>query len=185
MTCQVIVISGTPGTGKSTLAEKLAKEPGYSRLILSKYYAMISRRYNKTKQCYDIDMRRFTALVEKIKRDKKRDEEIKHKKLNGEIKKKESNKKIEKIIIDSHIAHLLPKKLVDLCIVLICSDLKKLQKRLEQRKYSKKKIRENMDAEIFQVCLTEAKEKGHKIIVFDTAKISLREMIEKVKMLER
>lgn len=181
MTCQVIVISGTPGTGKSTLAEMLVKELGYSRLILSKYYQQLSRRYNKTKQCYDIDMQKFTALVEKIKRDKNRDKEIKHKEMNGEIKKKESNKKIEKIIIDSHIAHLLPKKLVDLCIVLICSDLKKLQKRLEQREYSKKKIRENMDAEIFQVCLTEAKEKGHKVVVLDTAKMGKKEIVAKVK----
>ncbi len=176
MTCQVIVISGTPGTGKSTLAEMLAKEPGYSRLILSKYYTKISRRYNKTKQCYDIDLQKFTALVEKIKRDK----ETKHKDRKGK-----SKKNIEKIIIDSHIAHLLPKKLVDLCVILICSDLKKLQKRLKQRKYSKKKIRENMDAEIFQVCLTEAKEKGHKVMVLDTAKIGKNEMAGIVRKLKR
>jgi broad-specificity NMP kinase len=46
--------------------------------------------------------------------------------------------------------------------------LKKLKKRLEKRNYSKSKIRENLDAEIFDVCLVEAKEKGHKIKVIET-----------------
>jgi len=84
-------------------------------------------------------------------------------------------------IIDSHITHLLPKKRVDLCIILTCSNLKKLEGRLKERMYSKKKIRENLDAEIFQICLMEAQENGHKVITFDTSKkISQKEFIEKI-----
>ena len=34
----------------------------------------------------------------------------------------------------------------------------------------KNKVRENLDAEIFDICLNEAKENKHKIIVLDTTK---------------
>jgi broad-specificity NMP kinase len=46
-------------------------------------------------------------------------------------------------------------------------ELKKLKKRLEKRKYSQKKIRENVDSEIFDICLNEAVEKGHQIAIYD------------------
>ena len=143
----LIVISGSPGVGKSTLAKVLTKKLGFDRLDLHHHYKRISNGYDRAKQSYDVDYAKFERLVkEKLAEAKKG------------------------LIIDSHISHLLPKKLVDLCIVLICSDLKKLEKRLQKRNYSKKKIRENLDAEIFQVCLAEAKEKGHRVLVFDTAK---------------
>ena len=74
------------------------------------------------------------------------------------------------LVIDSHLSHYLPKKYVKLCVVTKC-DLKVLKKRLEKRKYSKGKVRENLDAEIFDVCLNEAKELGHKVKVVDTTKL--------------
>lgn len=77
------------------------------------------------------------------------------------------------LVIDSHISHLLPKQMVDVCIVMICPDLKKLKRRLQQRGYSPKKVRENLDAEIFQVCLNEAKEGGHRVIVVEDGKRNL------------
>ncbi len=143
----LLVISGTPGTGKVALAKELAKKLGFQRLDLHDYYPRIAIKYNRAKQCYDLNLKKFEQLVRK--------------------KKKEA---LKDLIIDSHVAHLLPKQLVDLCVVLTCSNLKKLEKKLRQRKYSKKKIRENLDAEIFQVCLMEAQEQGHKVVVFDSCK---------------
>lgn len=143
---KLIVITGTPGVGKSTTAKILVQKLSFARLDLHRYYSTISIKYNQKKHCYDIDNQKFKKLVEKKFNTVK----------NG-------------LIVDSHIAHHLPRKLVDLCIVLICSDLKELEKRLKQRKYSTRKIRENLDAEIFQVCLLEAKGMGHKMVVVDTA----------------
>lgn len=155
---KLVIITGTPGVGKSTFAKKLTKELGFPCLHLHDYYKEISLEYNRSKQCYDIDLKKFEKLAkEKLKESENR------------------------LIVDSHIAHLLPSKLVDLCIVLTCSDLKKLEKRLKRRKYSQKKIRENLDAEIFQVCLNEAKEKGHKVVVLDVAKISKKEIVDQIK----
>ena len=136
---KLVVITGTPGVGKSTLAKQLSKKLGFYRLDLSKYYKQISAGYNRRKKCYDIDLPKFEKLVGgKIK-------EL----IEGQ--KKEKRQKSQKgLIIDSHIAHLLPRKWVDLCVVLTCSDLKKLEKRLEKRGYSRRKIQENLEAEIFQ-----------------------------------
>lgn len=160
----LLVISGTPGTGKAVLAKELAKKLGFPRLDLHDYYPKIAIKYNRAKQGYDLDLKKFEQLV----REKKKEV------LTG-------------LIIDSHIAHLLPKNLVDLCIILTCSNLKKLEKKLQQRKYSRKKIRENLDAEIFQVCLIEAQEQGHKIIVFDSCKDKniVQKTIQRIKALKK
>jgi len=144
---KLILITGTPGTGKSTLAKFLAKKLGWERLDLHPYYSQLSTRYNPKKRCYEIDFNKLKRFVTK--------------------KLKEAKKPL---ILDSHISHQLPKEIVNLCIVLTSSNLKILEKRLKQRKYSKQKIRENLDSEIFQVCLNQARENGHKLLIIDIAK---------------
>jgi len=56
---KVIIITGTPGAGKSTLAKKLAQELKFQRVDLHKYYKVISTGYNKKKQSYDIDIKKL------------------------------------------------------------------------------------------------------------------------------
>ena len=74
----------------------------------------------------------------------------------------------------------MPGRYIDLCIITKCN-LKVLEKRLKNKKYSKEKIRENMDAEIFDVCLNEAKENKHKIMIVDTTKdINIEKISKKV-----
>ncbi|MBW2996304.1 adenylate kinase family protein [Candidatus Woesearchaeota archaeon] len=154
----IIIISGTPGTGKTTLAKKLAKTLKYKHIDV-KYLITknkLQESYDKKRKCYVVDTKKLNKiLIEKIKQDKN-------------------------LIIDSHLSHYLPKKHVDLAII-TKTNLKVLEKRLKKRGYNKQKIRENLDCEIFDICLNEAKEK-HSPIVIDTTKgIKIKPILKKIK----
>ncbi len=151
MSMGVIIVTGSVGTGKTTISKKLAKK-------LNLHYIDVNKIITKYNISEGYDKKRKTKIID-------------IKKLNKVLIREINNfKKIKKeIIIDSHLSHYFPKKYADLCLVTKCN-LKVLEKRLKKRRYSKTKIRENLDAEIFDVCLNEAKENGHKVIVINTTK---------------
>jgi len=144
---KTIVISGTPGTGKTTLAKILEKKLPFHYFPLKSLIKKISESYDHQKKCFVVDLKKLNKTILQI---------IKEKKCN--------------LIFASHLLHHLPKKKVDLCIITKCSDLKKLKRRLSQKKYPQKKIAENLECEIFDVCLNQAKEKKHHLLVIDTSK---------------
>ncbi len=154
----IIAVSGTPGTGKTTVAKSLSKLPGHSYVDVKKL----------------IKDRRLS-----LGKDRKRDcDIIDHYELNRILIK--MIKSDRNLVIDSHLSHMLPKRDVDACVVTSCS-LKELKKRLKARGYSSGKIRENLDAEIFDTCRTEAEEKGHKVILVDTTKgFDRKELIARI-----
>lgn len=164
---KVIIVTGTPCTGKTTIAKNLARYLRVSELATSslahksrlnflyldvnkiiKKYNLIEE-YDKKRKCNVVDEKKLVKI------------------LIRKIKNLRSKRKFFGIIIDSHLSHFLSKKYVDLCIVTKCN-LKVLQKRLKKRGYNKDKIRENLDCEIFDVCYNEAVEMGHEVIVVDT-----------------
>lgn len=150
---KIICVTGTPGTGKTTLAKKLAQKLNY-------HYLDISQIISKNKLYESYDKKRKTKIVDTNK-------------LNifiiNKIKKLKNTAKYNGIIIDSHLSHYLPKKYVNLCIATKC-DIKELNKRLKKRKYPKNKIQENTQAEIFNICYNEALEQKHNILIVDTTK---------------
>ena len=162
---KVIIVTGTPGTGKTALSKKLAKKLAFR-------YLDVGSIIKKCNFSEDYDEKRKTHIVDA-------------KKLNRELVREIMNcKKTEKgVIIDSHLSHYLPKKYVDLCIVTKCN-LRVLEKRLRKKKYFKAKIRENMDVEIFDICLNEAKDNKHKIFIVDTTKgINIKKISGRVEIL--
>ena len=58
---------------------------------------------------------------------------------------------------------------MDICFVTRC-DLEELYRRLKKKKYPKNKIEENMECEIMEVCLQEAYERKHLLVIVDTTK---------------
>jgi adenylate kinase len=145
---RAVIVTGTPGTGKTTLARELAERSGYG-------YVDVNDVIRKNKLIERHDKGRNTDVV---------DEHRLSRMLMGMIERSSG-----RLIIDSHMSHFLPREHVSLCIVTRCS-LPELKKRLAKRGYSEAKIRENLDAEIFEVCLTEAREAGHEVCVVDTGK---------------
>lgn len=142
-----IILSGTPGTGKTAIAKALAKKLRYEYVDVKKVIKghALDAEYDKKRKATVIDLRKLNPILIAI------------------IKKQKN------CIIDSHLSHFLPKRYVDLCIITTC-DIKILNQRLKKRGYSKEKIRENLDAEITQVILDEAQRRKHKILVVDTSK---------------
>ena len=156
---KTIIVTGTPGTGKTQLARAIAKKLNFIYLDLSKFIKenKLNESYDKKRDCY---------IVNTKKLNKKLIEFIKTKNLN--------------LVIDSHLSHYLPGKYVNLCIVTKCS-LKTLKQRLKKRKYSENKIRENLDCEILDLILNEALEKKHNILVIEsTRKIPFKKIKESV-----
>lgn len=195
---KVIIVSGSVGTGKTTIARKLAKKLNFCYIdvngVISSY--KLSESYDKIRKCKIIDVKKLNKVlikvinkyksIEKLSLNKNQyNKFLKNKKLRynvlgqnfGDCKdnylknifKKIINKKNNGIIIDSHLSHYIPKRYVDLCIITKC-ELKRLKKRLEKRSYNKNKVRENIECEIFDVCYNEALEKKHNIIVINTTK---------------
>ncbi len=146
---KVTIVTGTPGTGKTTVAKKHAEKNKAVYIDVNEVIKKekLAKSYDKKRKAKIIDIKKLNTVLIKIV--------------------KEAQKKNISLIIDSHLSHYLPTKWVDMCIVTKTS-LKKLKARLQKRGYSKAKIRENMDCEIFDICLMEAKEMGHKVKVVKT-----------------
>jgi adenylate kinase len=180
---KVIIVTGTPGTGKTTLAVKLAKKLSFYYIDVNKIVKKhnISEGYDKKRKTKIIDVKKLnSALIKEMDNYKNSIQNNSIINSNKELSIKNKNNKFKKgIIIDSHLSHYLPKKHVNLCIVTKC-DIKILKNRLKKKKYSKEKIRENLDVEIFDICLNEAKEYKHKIAVVDTTKTNFEELLNKI-----
>ncbi len=157
---KVIIITGTPGTGKTSLAKMLSKELKFKLVKVDKLIDQekICEAYDQENECKIVDLKKFKKhLIKKIKESK------------------------ENLIIESHLSHHLPKNQVDLCLV-TKTNLKDLNQRLVDRGYSDQKIRDNLDAEIFDLCLTEAQEAGHNLLIVDTThRLDKEKLIQQIK----
>ncbi|KAI9891291.1 MAG: hypothetical protein M1814_002804 [Vezdaea aestivalis] len=138
-----IVVTGTPGVGKSSHCQRLADVSGLKHLPLSDIA--------KERDCHDSYDNELKTLV------------VDEDKLLDSI---ESEVKDGGYIIDWHACDLFPESWVDLVIVLR-TESNHLYDRLEQRGYSGKKLEQNIDSEIMQVLLEEARESYDQKIVIE------------------
>jgi len=145
---KVFIVSGAVGTGKTTVAKAMSKYFNYKYVDVSKSIKEnnLSEGYDHEKDCDIVDEFKLSNFLIKL---------IDSFEGDG-------------LVIDSHMSHFISKEKVDLCIIAKC-ELKVLRKRLEERGYSENKIKDNLEAEIFNVCFEEAKEQGHKILLIETS----------------
>jgi len=85
-------------------------------------------------------------------------------------------------IVDFHSCDFFPERWFDLVIVLR-TDNTILYPRLEGRGYSVKKVQENIEAEIMQVLLDEAKESYNSDIVLELASNTTDDMLSNIEQI--
>ena len=128
----VILVTGSPGTGKTTVSQKLAAK-------LGAHYIGITELVKSEKLFTGTDENRDTLIADTDKVSERLQE------ITAKMK--------NTIIIDGHYASaVLPKNEVDRAFVLR-RDPRDLKKTLEERGYGEKKVHENLAAEILDVCL--------------------------------
>ena len=144
---KVIAVTGTAGSGKTTYAKKLAKAKKYLYFDVGGFV-----KKHKIYDHYDRSLKTYIVDVDLLVR------------VLSDVIKGLGKEGWKGIVFDGHLSHYLPKRYVDEVIVVRC-DVKTLRRRLKKRKYSEKKIEENVEAEIMETCLIEARELGHKVKV--------------------
>lgn len=141
-----IIITGTPGCGKTSLSKSLAES-----LSGSDYKHYNISELAKERDCIEsYDKERDTGVVDE---DKLLDS------LENDLREGGA-------IVDWHCCDIFPKRLIDLVVVLR-TDNSLLYDRLKAREYSDKKIDENIDCEIMEVILNDANLAYNKEIVIE------------------
>jgi adenylate kinase len=135
---RVILVTGTPATGKTTLAKKLAAH-------LNAQYVNLTELAKKENLIQETDEARDTAVVDEAKM---------RQKLKQLIAKTQGD-----IVIDGHFAAAVTPKPQVTNVFVLRRNPKELQEAMRQRGYSPAKQDENLEAEILDVCLIEALQK--------------------------
>ncbi|KAJ8064528.1 hypothetical protein OCU04_006858 [Sclerotinia nivalis] len=155
-----IIVTGTPGVGKTTHCEQLAENTGLKHLSVNDVV--------KEKGCHEgWDDELKTWIVDEDK-------------LLDEI---EEDVKQGGYIIDWHACELFPKSWIDLVVVLRV-DSTLLYDRLKARNYPEAKLQENLDAEIMEVLLEEARESYDEEIVVELRSDTSDEVESNVERIE-
>lgn len=152
-----IIISGTPGCGKTSVARKIsslidAEIISLNELAISDKFSF---EFDKERDTYIVDFEIFLPFVlDKIK----------------EIK----NQNYKYLIIDSHFSDIISNDYIDFAFILRCNP-DELIKRLKERNYDIKKIMENVQAEILGNCVNYFLQKKINSTLFeiDTTKLSI------------
>ncbi|RLF39517.1 MAG: NMP kinase [Thermoplasmata archaeon] len=148
----IIAITGTPGTGKTTTANILEE---YGLIVYNLKDIAIQNNFIDG---YDRDRDSIIIDIDKL------DDYI------GEIDR-------EIVFIDGHLSHLL--RNARYTVILRCHP-RELRRRLERKGWNKKKILENIQAEILDVILVETVENHPRDTIFeiDTTNLKPREVAD-------
>ncbi len=155
----MIALTGTPGTGKTTVCGIISEQYGEKYHIID---------LNKLV----IDERLYTG------RDEKRDSYI------ADIEKLEKRitqiismlPESKDIIIEGHLSHFLPAD----AIIVLRAHPAVLTERLGRKNYPKEKIKENAEAEAIDVVLVESAEINDKVLEIDTTNMKPQAVVESI-----
>ncbi|KAH6686138.1 POS9-activating factor FAP7 [Plectosphaerella plurivora] len=147
-----IIVTGTPGVGKTTHCEEIARRTGLKHLSINQIV--------KDRACHDGWDEEYSCWI--VDEDKLLDA------LENEVPS-------GGYLIDWHACDLFPESWIDLVVVLRV-DSTTLYDRLTERKYPEAKLQENLDSEIMEVLLAEAREAFAPEIVVELTSNTADEM---------
>jgi len=156
MTRPNILITGTPGTGKSTLSAEVASNLGLEYINVSEH-ATENNLLSGYDDQLDTQILDDDALIDDL----------------------EERVKQGGCVVDYHSSELFPESWFQQVYVLR-TDNNLLYERLSQRGYSEKKLTQNMDCEIMQVLLDEARESYRGDIVVELPSNSPDDMLNNI-----
>ncbi len=138
---RVILITGTPAVGKTTLAKKLAEKIGAQ-------YVNLTELSEKEHLALAQDKERHTTIIDETKM---------RRKLKSMIKKSRGD-----LVIDGHYAAAVTPKATVSNVFVLRRNPVELRNFMKRRGYDNNKQDENLSAEILDVCLVEALQKQEK-----------------------
>ena len=139
-----ILIAGTPGVGKTTMCKKLVEKAKNFKSINIGEFAKENDcldEWDMELECHELNEDKVIDDLEDVMAE------------GG-------------VIVEHHVVDFFPERWFDIVFVLR-TDNKILYDRLEARGYSGKKLENNIDCEIFQTILDEAKESYKEEIVHE------------------
>jgi len=157
MQTSAVVITGTPGTGKTTISKSLARRLDADYLSLTKLI---------------LDKGLYTAV------DQRRRTKVVNQNRTRTWLRKSLPKRQRLTILDTHLADIIPQENVMKVIVLRCHP-KILEARLRRKGWGVPKVRENVLAEILDSCYVIAAEYygTKKTVQLDTSRTSVSKTI--------
>ena len=173
-----ILITGTPGVGKSALCKALKdKDPEGIQIINIGSFAKENNLlgiYDEDYECHELDEDKIVDNLEKTMQrapaNKDNEWEMGEKRINRTV------------IIDHQVTDFFPERWFDIIFVLR-TDNTTLYDRIGEkgRGYSGKKLQDNIECEIFQTILDEAKENYPEEIIHELQSNNQDELQQNVK----
>lgn len=159
---RVILVTGTPCVGKTTLAKKLSD-------VLDAQYVNLTELAKKDNLIVEEDLQRETAVIDEVRM---------RRKLKQLITKSEN----ATIVIDGHYAAAVAPKALVTHVFVLRRNPHELRTLMVQRGYSMRKQSENLSAEILDVCLVEAlqKQSADKVCELDVSGKSVDDTLSRV-----
>ena len=146
----IIAVTGTPGVGKTTVSKLLAERLGYEYVSV-KEFATEKGIGERVGEELEIDTGELATRMAEEFRGKN-------------------------VVIDGHLSHFVP---ADIVIVLRAHP-RLVAERLKKRGYPRKKLAENVEAELVDVILVEALEENENVLEVDTTGRSPGEIVDEI-----